>query len=276
VHLDLHLHTTCSDGAFAPEEVVKLAAGAGLDVIAITDHDTMAGIVRAKTAASAGGPVVLAGIEISCTIAGGEMHLLGYGVAPDHPALLAVTARLTALRRERVGMMVARLRELGVAITPEDIVPPPGNQSVGRPHVAQALVRLGVVRHPQEAFNRFIATGGPAYVPSRGPDVVDAIAAVREAGGCAVWAHPSLEDALRFGALHDLGLEGAEVLRPNLAPTASSALEHAARDAGLIVSGGSDWHGGNPPLGSWYVTDRHVGALLERLGVSANPRRSGT
>ncbi len=276
MHLDLHLHTTCSDGAFAPEAVVQLAARAGLDVIAITDHDTTAGIVRARTAALADGPSVIAGIEISCTIAGGEMHLLGYGVAPDHPALLALTARLTALRKERVVTMVARLRALGVAITPEDVIPPPGNQAVGRPHVAQALVRLGVVRHPQEAFNRFIATSGPAYVPSRGPDVVDAIAAVREAGGCAVWAHPSLEDALRFGALHDLGLEGAEVLRPSLAPIASSALEHAARDAGLFVSGGSDWHGGNPPLGSWYVTDRHVGALLERLGVSADTRRSGT
>jgi hypothetical protein len=134
--------------------------------------------------------------------------------------------------------------------------------------VAEALVRLGVVSRPQEAFDRFLGAGQPAYVPAFGPAVESAIAAVHEAGGCAVWAHPSLQDARRFGDLASLGLDGIEVLRPNVSPTSSSALEHAAREAGLLVSGGSDWHGGNPALGSWYVTDRHVGALLERLGIT--------
>ena len=199
-----------------------------------------------------------------------DMHLLGYGIDETHPAMAAMTSRMGALRQERVATIVGRLNALGVAITRDDIQVPLGNAAVGRPHVAEAMVRLGVVRYQQEAFSRFLGDGGPAYVPSRGPDVTVAMAAVKEAGGCSVWAHPSLEDARRFAELEQIGLEGIEVLRPNLAPTTSSALEHAAREAGLVVSGGSDWHGGNPPLGSWYVTHRHVGALLERLGVSVD------
>ncbi|MFI5279977.1 MAG: PHP domain-containing protein [Gemmatimonadales bacterium] len=273
MHLDLHLHTTCSDGTATPEEAVALAQKGGLSAIAVTDHDTTAGCERARTAAEPLGLRVIAGIEISCVQGGAEMHLLGYGVAPDHPALLAVTTRLMTLRRERLGSIVGRLRDLDVKITEDDVRTPADNRAVGRPHVAEALVRLGVVRHPQEAFNRFLGVGQPAYVPSRGPEAESAIAAVHEAGGCAVWAHPALQDARRFAELARVGLDGIEVLRPNVSPTASSALEHAARDAGLVVSGGSDWHGGNPPLGSWYVTDKHVGALLERLGITQDERR---
>lgn len=274
MHLDLHLHTTCSDGASTPEEAVALAKRGGLSAIAVTDHDTTAGCERARLAGEPLGLMVIAGIEISCVQGGSEMHLLGYGIAPEHPALLAVTERLAALRRERLGTIVGLLRELDVKIDVDDVRPPADNRAVGRPHVAEALVRLGVVRHPQEAFNRFLGVGQPAYVPSRGPEAEGAIAAVHEAGGCAVWAHPSLQDARRFADLAQAGLDGIEVLRPNVSPTASSALEHAAREAGLLASGGSDWHGGNPPLGSWYVTDKHVGALLERLGITQDERRS--
>ena len=267
MHLDLHIHTTCSDGSLAPEAVVAQAARAGLHAIAVTDHDTTAGVERARAAAAGLGLRVIPATELSCSWNGREIHLLGYGIAPGHPSLVAVTSRMGALRRERVVAMVDRLRGLGVALEVEDVQAPADNASIGRPHVAEALVRRGVVRHIQEAFSRFLADGGPAWVPSRGPDVAEAMTAVAEAGGCSVWAHPSLEDAREFGRLRAAGLEGAEVLRPNLAPTTSSALEHAAREAGLVVSGGSDWHGGNPPLGSWYVTHRHVAALLERLAI---------
>jgi predicted metal-dependent phosphoesterase TrpH len=269
VHLDLHVHTTCSDGQLAPEAVAAQARRAGLHAIAITDHDTTAGVAPARAAGEALGLRVIAGIELSCNRDGREMHLLGYGIDPDHPAIAAITARLGALRRERVGTIIDRLCALGVTIRREDVLTPAGNVSVGRPHVADAMVRVGAVRHQQEAFSRYLADGGPAYVPSRGPDVADAIVAVRAAGGCSVWAHPALDDAPLFPRLRAMGLDGVEVLRPNLAPTSSSALEHAAREAGLVTSGGSDWHGGNPPLGSWYVTHRHVGALLDRLGIMA-------
>jgi len=267
VHLDLHVHTTRSDGLLAPEVVVAQARRAGLHAIAITDHDTTSGVGTAQEAGAEVGLRVIAGTELSCNVEGEEMHLLGYGIDPGHPSIARITGQLGILRRARIGTIVERLCSLGVAIRVEDVRTPEGNASVGRPHVAEAMVRLGVVRHFQEAFSRFLADGGPAYVPSRGPDVEGAIAAIHEAGGCAVWAHPDLDDAKRFPKLRAMGLDGAEVLRPNVAPVTSSALEHAARDAGLVVSGGSDWHGGNPPLGSWYVTHRHVGALLERLGI---------
>ena len=267
MHLDLHIHTTCSDGHLAPEAVVTQAHRAGLHAIAITDHDTTSGVERARQAAAPLGLRVIAGTELSCNVQGDEMHLLAYGIDPAHSAIAAVTDRLGTLRRDRVGTIIGRLVELGVSISVEDVQAPDDNASIGRPHIADALVRKGAVRHVQEAFSRYIGDGGPAYVPSRGPDVVDAIAAVREAGGVSVWAHPRIDDTRRFGMLREMGLGGAEVLRPNLAPVTSSALEHAARDAGLVVSGGSDWHGGNPPLGSWYVTHRHVAGLLGLLGV---------
>lgn len=267
VHLDLHLHTTCSDGSQAPEAVVALARRAGLHAIAVTDHDTTAGVAAARGAGAVAGVQVIAGIELSCELDGEEVHLLGYGIDPDHPGLRAVTDRRTVLRRERAAEIVDRLRALGVGITTDDIRVPAANASVGRPHVAEALVRLGAVRTMQEAFNRFIGDGQPAAVPSRGPDVAAGIAAVAAAGGVSVWAHPSLEDTGSFARLRAVGLEGIEALRPSLTPVASSALEVAAREAGLLVTGGSDWHGGPPPLGAWYVTDRHVAVLLERLGL---------
>lgn len=267
MHLDLHLHTTCSDGTVAPAETAQRARRAGLHAIAITDHDTTAGVAPAQAAAEAVGLLVIPGVELSCSLDGRDVHLLAYGMPPDHPALQAVIGRMGSMRRERMTRIVERLRELGIGITVEDVRTPAENASVGRPHIAEALVRLGAVRHVQEAFSRFLADGGPACIPNRGPDVAAAIAGIRDAGGCSVWAHPSLEDSRDFARLRTMGLDGVEVLRPHLSPTSSSALEHAAREAGLVVSGGSDWHGAMPPLGSWYVTHRHVGALLERLGI---------
>ena len=269
MHLDLHLHSTCSDGALAPEALAPAAHRAGLHAIALTDHDTTAGIARLAAAAVPLGLLVISAIELSCRAAGRDLHLLGYGIDPDHPALAGVTARLTELRRERLAEIVARLRALGVGIATGDVAAPAGNVSIGRPHVAAALVRLGAVGSVQEAFTRYLRDGGPAYVPAAGPDVADGIAAVHAAGGLAVWAHPDASDVIRFGALAAQGLDGVEALRPNVAPTASAAIEHAGREAGLLVTGGSDWHGAPPALGAFYVTDRHVGALLERLGIDA-------
>ena len=273
MRLDLHLHTTCSDGACAAQALPALAARAGLAAIAVTDHDGTAGVVPAQSAAAPLGLLVIAGVELTCAFEGEELHLIGYGLAPAHPALSEATGRLASMRRQRIRGMIERLRALDLDISESDVRPPAGNTAPGRPHVAEALVRLGVVRHPQEAFNRFLRVGGPAYVPSAGLDVAQAIAAVHAAGGVAVWAHPSRDDAKHFGPLGEIGLDGVETMRPNVTGPLSAALEQAARAARLLVSGGSDWHGGNPPLGSWYVTDRHVSALLARLGINAQEGR---
>lgn len=270
MHLDLHLHTTCSDGQTPPAALAAAARRAGLHAIAVTDHDTTAGLATVRAAAAAtGGPHVITGIELSCDRDGTDLHLLGYGMVADHPVLQALTARIAARRRARVGEIVAKLTALGVRLTVEDVEVPPGNAAVGRPHVAQALLRRGVVSSIQEAFGRFLADGGPAHVPSRGPDVAEGIAAVREAGGCAVWAHPSLEDARHFPRLAALGLEGVEALRPAVEPSVSIVLEQAAKSAGLCITGGSDWHGTpRPALGAWYVTEKHVAGFLARIGFA--------
>ncbi len=268
MRIDLHLHSTCSDGALAPGALVAAANGGSLDVIALTDHDTAAGVQAAlEAAARAGGPRVIAGTELTCSLDGAEVHLLGYGFTPGHPAIAAFAARGAELRRIRLAAMVERLNRLGVPVRAEEVEVEPGCMSVGRPHLARALVRRGTVPNFQEAFNRFLSDGGPAWVPSRGPDLADGIATLHEAGGLAVWAHPSLEDSARFGAARALGLDGVETIRPRLEPAISLALEQSAREAGLFFTGGSDWHGAPPALGAWYVTERHVGALLTRLGV---------
>ncbi len=269
MHLDLHLHSTCSDGSLPPGEVVAAARRAGLGVIALADHDTVAGVAPARAAAAAwGGIAIVPAAEFTCELDGAEVHLLGYAFRLDDPEVGAIVERAATGRRERLAAMVERLRELGVALAPEDVTAEPECASIGRMHLARALVRHRVASSVSDAFGRFIGDRAPAFVPSRGPAVADAIAAIAGAGGCAVWAHPSLEDARQFARLKAWGLAGVEALRPSLDPVSSSALEASARAEGLFITGGSDWHGGTrPALGSWFVTERHVGEFVERLGI---------
>jgi predicted metal-dependent phosphoesterase TrpH len=270
MRLDLHTHTTCSDGTLTPAELVAAANAGGLDVVAVTDHDTAAGVEPARAAAAAaGGPRVVAGTELTCSLGGDEVHLLGYGIAPGHAAIATFAARGAALRRERLAAMIERLNRLGIRIQVEEVEVPPDCAAVGRPHLARALVKRGAVGNFQDAFTRFLADGGPAWVPSRGPDLAEGIAAVRAAGGLSVWAHPALDDARRFAAARAMGLDGIETIRPRVEPASSLALEQAAREQGLLFTGGSDWHGAPPALGAWYVTEKHVRGLLSRLGVGA-------
>lgn len=270
MHLDLHVHSTCSDGALAPAAVVAAARRAGLGMIALADHDTVAGVAPARAAAEAEpGCAVIPAVELTARLDAREVHLLGYGVRPDDAGLAALTADAARARRERMAALLERLREAGVAIAAADVTTEPECASVGRLHLARALVRGGHAGSVADAFGRFIGDGASAWVPSRGPDVADAIAAVTAAGGCPVWAHPSPDDVGRFAALAERGLAGVEALRPALDPYLSVELEQAARAAGLVVTGGSDWHGSaRPALGSWFVTEKHVGAFLERIGVT--------
>jgi len=271
MHLDLHLHSTCSDGSLAPREVVVASRRAGLGAIALADHDTVAGVEPARAAATAhGGVRVIPAAEFTCGLDGAEVHLLGYAFRLDDPGLAAIAERAGAARRDRLAAMLVRLRDLGVGLTAEDVTAEPECVSIGRMHLARALVRRRVASSVTDAFARFIGEHAPAFVPSSGPAVADAIAAINEAGGCAVWAHPSLEDARKFAQLRAAGLAGVEALRPSLDPVNSSAMEESARAEGLFVTGGSDWHGGTrPALGSWFVTERHVGEFLERVGIQA-------
>ena len=238
---DLHLHTTASDGTYTPEEIIDLARRSGLAALAITDHDTLAGIASAQ-AASNHQIEIIPGVEITCRFRDKELHLLAYFVRVDDEPL---NKALAALRRDRVVRfqeMVNRLRALGVRL--EEDCAPAGANSLGRRHLAELLVkarRAGTVR---EAFQRYLGDRGRVTVPKKCLPVEEAIALVRGAGGIASWAHPSYDctrDALL--ALKSHGMQALEACFPSCRPGRQRELRGLASELGLAITAGSDCHG---------------------------------
>lgn len=268
VRIDLHTHSTASDGSLSPGALVRAAKAGGLDLVALTDHDTVAGVGEARAAAT-DGPAVVAGIELSSTHGGEELHILGYFVEPDHPALTAYAAQALLRREERMHGMIGRLATLGVAVSFDAVLEGAGSAPVGRPHLARALVDGGHVRTVSEAFDRYLADGGPAFLPTELLTPREAIDLVHAAGGVAVWAHPPfgvLERELAHFAAW--GLEGLECYRPTNTASQTRRLEAAARTHGLLTTGGSDWHGvWSGPIGTFFVTREQVDRLLELGGL---------
>jgi predicted metal-dependent phosphoesterase TrpH len=241
---DLHLHSTASDGARSPAEVVQQAARVGLTTIALTDHDTVGGYTAAVTAAAALGVRVMSGTELSVRVPWGEMHLLAYGFDPTDHALLAFMARATGHRRDRGQAMAAALGRLGVPVTFDDIEAQAIGAPIGRPHVARALIEKRVVASLDEAFDRFLGRGRPAYVPKALPSVEEATSAIRAAHGISSAAH--LKDRgtrQSLGALKAQGLDAVEVRHPSHGPVTRKEIERLALDLDLLRTGGSDWHG---------------------------------
>ena len=248
---DLHVHSNASDGTDPPAEVMRRAALAGLDAVALTDHDTVAGHAQARQALPA--PLILVpGMELSARLddpARGprSLHLLAYLFDPDDPELATETRRIRDDRVLRARAMVDRLIELGVPISWEDVAAVAGTAVVGRPHIARAMAASGAIASPEQAFTPdWIADGGRAYVGRYALDPVRAIALVRSAGGVAVLAHPRANRALliddaQIADLATAGLAGVEVFHPDQPDPAS--LLGLTRDLGLIATGGSDDHG---------------------------------
>lgn len=251
MRIDLHTHSTVSDGTDAPAGLVRKAAEQGLDVLGLTDHDTFDGLSEAHRAASAAGVELLAGVEISTQVNGHSVHLLGYGCDPDEPALRDELARIRRGRAGRIPAMVERLNALGLPLTVEEVVAFAGaSPSVGRPHVADALVARGYVAHRNDAFAVWLHDGGPAYVERYTPRLEDAIALVRGAGGVAVLAHPwarggadDLTEPFLELLVAEHGLDGLEVDHPDHEPESRAALRTVARRLGLLLTGSSDHHG---------------------------------
>ncbi|NIP58535.1 MAG: PHP domain-containing protein [Gemmatimonadetes bacterium] len=272
MRLDLHLHSTASDGLCSPATVVEKAVQGRLDVIALTDHDTAAGVPRARAAARGLPLHVIAAVEASSTWRGHDIHVLGYFVDPHAPAMRGHAERAKRLRTERMKEMLRRLGELGVEVAFEDVLEAagPDRESLARPHLARALVETGHVQAVPEAFVRFIGDDGPAFVPTRLQEPQEAVAMILEAGGIPVWAHPP-DEALEplLPTLADAGLRGLEAYRPNHRPDQVEERLRWARRYGLLVSGGSDWHGyeHGPEVGAFYVTSGEVGELLEAGGM---------
>jgi 3',5'-nucleoside bisphosphate phosphatase len=269
--VDLHIHSTASDGVCTPEQVVEAALAGRLDAIALTDHDTMAGVRRAREAVAGRRLEVIAGIEVSTTTNGSELHILGYFVDPAHPGLKAYEGTAGQRRDERMREMVERLARLGVEVSFQDVVEAAGEDrgNLGRPHLARALVDSGVVATVPEAFERFIGNQHPAYVPTRLLTPEQGISLILEAGGVPIWAHPRDDELDRFlQALVGVGLRGIEVYRPRTPQYRVVELERRARSAGILFSGGSDWHGPDDgELGAFRVNGREVAAFLERGGM---------
>jgi predicted metal-dependent phosphoesterase TrpH len=261
--VDLHMHSTASDGSQAPAAVVAAAKAAGIAAIALTDHDTLAGIAEARTAGDALGVRVIAGVELSAMdAAGAEVHILGLHIARPAPLQHALDVFRIA-RRQRALEIVEKLNALGVPVTKESVLAQAGDAAIGRPHVARALVAGGFARDHREVFDKWLGAGRPAFVEKRRLTMEEAFALIHDAGGIAVIAHPArykltpTEDYALFVEFKAHGGRGVEVVTG--AHSAADALRYAetAREFGLLASRGSDFHspgesridlGGLPPL----------------------------
>jgi predicted metal-dependent phosphoesterase TrpH len=248
VRADLHVHSNASDGTDSPAEVMRRAALAGLDAVALTDHDTVAGHAQARQARP-DALTLVPGMELSGQLDGHSLHLLAYLFDPRHPELAEQTQAIRADRELRARAMVRALTDLGVAISWEQVAAIAGTGVVGRPHIARALVASGAIAEPGQAFTRdWIGAGGRAYVERYALDAVRAIRLVRAAGGVTVLAHPRagrdwvISDE-QIAALAAAGLAGVEVFHPDQPESQRASLLGLSRDLGLVATGGSDDHG---------------------------------
>lgn len=265
--LDLHIHTYMSDGHASPTEVVNGAVSAGIDVIAIADHDTAAGVEEARKAAGGTQLRVIPGIEVSTSHEDNDIHILGYWINPRSQAIQEHQANSAQRRQDRMRAMVAKLQDLGVPVTYDEVVREAGvdTRSIGRPHLARVLLAGGHIRYYGEAFERYLRDGGPVVGVQHFPSVREGIRMIHDAGGVAVWAHPRIElfDS-EIGHFVEWDLDGVECFRPYYPVGYSMHLEITARNLGLLRTGGSDWHGPHRgPLGEFHVRRRDVADFLE-------------
>jgi predicted metal-dependent phosphoesterase TrpH len=251
VRIDLHTHSNRSDGTESPGDLVKRAHAEGLDVLGLTDHDTTEGWDEAADVAAHTGMRLVRGIEVSCTFAWYGVHLLAYLPDPTYPPLARELQRVLDGRNSRLPATLERLRTLGIDIDVHDVRRVAGETAaMGRPHVADALVALGVVRDRNEAFDTYLGPQGPAYVHRYAADLEEMLGTVAAAGGVSVLAHPwasrhnhSALDADGLAGLRDAGLSGVEVDHEDHDPATREALRGLARDLDLVVTGSSDYHG---------------------------------
>ena len=266
-YVDLHAHTTASDGRATPEELVALAKAADLQSVAVTDHDTLDGLPAAQAAADAMGIHLVHGIELSTIDGNREIHLLGLHLATTG-VLAGRLVAVQAARVERAATMVEKLNTLGMPVTMDMVQAQAAGGAVGRPHVARALVAGGWVRDLRDAFDRWLGDGKPANVGKLRLELEEGISLIHDAGGVAIWAHPQGEgNRDRIGRFAALGLDGVEVRHPSHNSEDVARIATLCDHFGLLKSGGSDWHGaldGFRPLGSMHVPAPWMDAQIER------------
>jgi len=274
VRIDLHTHSSASDGTGSPSQVVRDARAAGLDVVGLTDHDTTSGWAEAAHEAERAGVALVRGTEVSALAGGVSVHLLSYLQDPTAPVLADVLARTRDSREHRAERMVARLAAGGVPVTWADVLLQAKDAvAVGRPHIADALVELGVVPDRSAAFVDLLSARGPYYVGYAAPTAVDAVRAVVAAGGVPVFAHPGADGRGRVVAddvieeMAEAGLVALEVDHRDHSPAQRDRLRVLANRLGLLVTGSSDYHGaGKPNVLGENLTDPAVLAAIEERG----------
>jgi 3',5'-nucleoside bisphosphate phosphatase len=252
--IDLHMHSTCSDGTYSPSELVQRAKAAGLTRMALTDHDTVAGLSEARAEAERQGIAFLGGLEISAELQPGTMHILGYGFDEGSSDLRGRLEHVQEARRERNPKIVERLVGLGFDLTMEEVAGKAGGTVVGRPHFAQVMVEKGYAQNTQEVFDKYLAKGKPAYLDKERLSPEESVAAIRAAGGVAVLAHPLQLKAKDESELESIierlasaGLQGMECYYRNHTEEDTRKFLALAKRYGLVATGGSDFHGTNRP-----------------------------
>jgi predicted metal-dependent phosphoesterase TrpH len=265
---DLHLHTYFSDGTFSPEELVGHGHRLGFAALALTDHDSVEGCVRMTAACTAAGIDFIPGTELTAEHNDTEIHLLGYHVDTENQTLLTEIAKFQAVRQNRIHEMVARLNGLKVPLKVESVFELANCKSPGRPHVARALVKAGLVGNLDEAFERFLKKNRPAWVPKAKMSALEAIELIHQAGGLAVMAHPGLnrtDDVIPV--LVEAGLDGLECFHTKHSTVLSERYLEMADKFHLLITGGSDCHGfskGKPLVGTVKLPYEHVQKLKQK------------
>ena len=283
MRIDLHTHSAVSDGTDAPAELVAKAKQAGLDVVALTDHDTYDGLDEAVAAGVEHDIEVVRGIEVSTRRGGESVHLLGYGPDETHPGLNAELAQIRAGRSMRLAPVLDRLAALGLPLTEEQVLVRVGDSpSVGRPHIADAMVQAGYVADRKEAFDRFLADGGPAHVPRYAVELGRGIDLIHDAGGVAIIAHPwgrgrerNLTVDILTALVAEHGLDGFEVEHQDHDPETRARLRLLADRLGVLGTGSSDFHGTGKTdheLGCNLTSEEVFDRIRERI---AQPAREG-
>jgi hypothetical protein len=268
---DLHLHTQFSDGTFTPEELAGHGARLGFAALALTDHDSVEGCARMAAACAAAGIEFIIGAELTAEHEDTEVHILGYFLDAENQTLLTEIARFQAVRQQRIHEMVARLNGVNVPLAAESVFALANCKSPGRPHVARALVKAGLVGHLDEAFEKYLKKGRPAWVPKTKVSALESVGLIHQAGGLAVMAHPGLNRTDEIiPALVDAGLDGIECFHTKHSTALSERYLEIADRFHLLVTGGSDCHGfskGKPLIGGVKLPYAHVEKMKQAVAA---------
>lgn len=247
-YIDLHTHSTCSDGTSTPSNLIREAAEAGLCAISLTDHDTMAGVSEAIASGNEAGIEVIPGVELSANLDGKAVHILGYGLDRFDADLQALLTELQTIRKQRNEKILAKLARLNIKIDRDELTAS-SSGLIGRPHIARMLVKQKVVRNTEQAFREYLKEGGRAYSPATLFPATETINIIKQAGGLAVLAHPTTLDksykrlTTHIKYLHQYGLAGIEAIYPGHSKKTCKQLSSLAEELDLVVTGGSDFHG---------------------------------